>query len=501
MTVSLPSFLRSTIASLWSLTAAQSLHVVSCTLLVLFLVGVFMGSFVFGSTTYAGITLLTFTGCISLLFWFLRRKLFALSCLFLIIGAGYFLWRTQQIYSQAVLPADAGAESSVIVQKVVVRDATQQVFARLLPPHRGTVALTLQPYPRIMYGDQLLVRGVFQAPEEKMRGYFLKDGVVAQAPLGVSVVVAAHNQGSPVKAALLRLRSAIQDRLAEFLEPESATLMTGLVLGKSGGFSRAFTEKLKETGTTHLVALSGYNISAILRWLLFILVFIMHRRYALWVSVVAMIAFVVMTGAEASVVRAACMASIVLLAERTQRTYVVYSALLCTATAMVAWNPAIAVFDIGFQLSFGALLGIVYLEPALRTFCRVGADAGLLHWKQHALATTAAQLAVLPITAHAFGFFSPLSIITNILLLEAIPYTMACGVLIVITSLFSKTLAFLVAVPAQLLLAYELGVINFFAGLPGGVHFSVMPLGIWVGYYGLLILFIIRYYPKVDSPQ
>jgi competence protein ComEC len=492
---------RRALATTWFTFTACPPHVLGCAVIAFFLIGVCLGSFALQGGLRA-LLVIGAAGSFSLLFFVCGRRALAGASLMLIVGAGYMSWRTQTLYADAVFPQSAEAESEVVVLKVVGRDTTQQVIARLLPPFHGKVSLTLRLYPQIVYGDQLRVKGGFRDPPADSRGYYLKEGVVAEASLSVTATVVAKQRGSPVKAALLRFRQMIQDSFYAVLAPESATLMTGLVLGKSGGFSREFTEKLKHTGTTHLVALSGYNISSILRWLLWALVILMPRRYATWVGVVAIIAFVVMTGAEASVVRAACMAGIVLLAERVQRSYAVYTALLCTAAAMVLWNPAVAIFDIGFQLSFGALLGIVYVEPSLRAFCAVTEKPSLFSWKNHALATTAAQLAVLPITALAFGYFSPLSILANILLLEAIPYTMGFGVLIVLAGIFSPILAALVSLPAHLLLTYELGVINFFATLPGGIDIAAVPVGAWLCYYALLVLFVMCYYPRnVATPS
>ena len=91
-------------------------------------------------------------------------------------------------------------------------------------------------------------------------------------------------------------------------------------------------------------------------------------------------------------------------------------------------------FDLGFQLSFAALLGIVYLRPAIGNLLRAGArsgdfaaNGGLLNWRENALTTVSAQLAVLPILMVNFGTFSPLSFPANVLILGIMPVTMALG--------------------------------------------------------------------------
>ena len=132
---------------------------------------------------------------------------------------------------------------------------------------------------------------------------------------------------------------------------------------------------------------------------------------------------------------------------------------------MVLINPKILAFDIGFQLSFMALIGIIYLEPWLRKKFKAKDEAGLLGWRSNFWTTTSAQLAVLPILIYHFGFVSPVSILTNVLLLEFIPVTMGLGFSIGFASIISYWLAWLIALPAQAFLGYELTIINLFSNI------------------------------------
>lgn len=415
------------------------------------------------------------------------HRALALAALCGIIGAFYFHWRAVAQHTSLRAPLGELKEFSVLVLRVRSAGQSQRVTGELQLPHAGVIQLTLNEYPVVRYGDVVAFSGTLQSPDPAARDYFFKEGVAARAQFPKDVRVVAREQGGRMRTALFDIRDYVQARFEKIFAPAQAMLMTGLVLGKSGGFSREFTEKLQATGTTHIVALSGYNISVIVNSLLATLGFFINRRYAVWISVAAIVGFVVMTGAEASVVRAAIMATILIIAERSERTYSVRNAIVMAALVMTLANPAVLVFDVGFQLSFFALLGIVYVEPALKSIFRFSSKPGFLGWRANLLTTTAAQLAVLPILLSSFGFFPPLAILTNVLVLTAVPYTMSLGFFVIIAGLISGVAAQLVALPAQVLLGYELAIIDFFSRFSFGIQVESLPLAASLAYYAALI--------------
>jgi competence protein ComEC len=376
------------------------------------------------------------------------------------------------------------------VEKIVKLDTVQRATVELQEPVAGRVQVSFRPFPHLQYGDLVRFRAALELPDVRFRGYFLKEQIGAVAAFPSELSILSHDAGSPLKARLFQIRSYVEEQFFKALPPQAATLMTGLVLGKSGGFSKQFMEKLKTTGTTHLVALSGYNIAIIIKSLLYTFGFAVNRRYAVYLCILMIIAFVVMTGAEASVVRAAIMASIMIIAERSSRAYSVRNAIAVTALVMVLYNPAVLASDIGFQLSFLALMGIVYLQPAMERFFKAPEGAGWFGWRNNLFATCAAQLAVLPILLGNFGFFSPISLVTNVLLLSAVPVTMGLGFGMVLGSLISPFLTHLLAVPARLLLEYELAVIDLFAKISWGFQTDGLPIVLGVLYYAGLAGFV-----------
>jgi len=185
----------------------------------------------------------------------------------------------------------------------------------------------------------------------------------------------------------------ISPGLIRFLPFEEAAFLSGLTLGGRSDFSKNFKEAMKKSGTTHLVALSGYNITIIAWAMANFFAFFFKRKKVFALTTMAIIGFVIMTGAEASVTRAAVMGMLILLASQVGRIYDVRNALMLAGLVMVLLNPKILTYDLGFQFSFLALMGIVYLKPAIQKFFNISEDTGFLSLKDHFLNTTAAQIA------------------------------------------------------------------------------------------------------------
>ena len=135
------------------------------------------------------------------------------------------------------------------------------------------------------------------------------------------------------------------------------------------------------------------------------------------------------------------MGFLALLASQVGRLYSVRNAIVLAAFFMVLVNPRILYFDIGFQLSFLALVGIVYLGPAIQKFFRMKKEEGFLGWRKNFLTTTSAQLGVAPLLIINFNQFSLFALLANILILEVIPPTMFLGFLLGAIGFFSMALA------------------------------------------------------------
>jgi competence protein ComEC len=381
-----------------------------------------------------------------------------------------------------------------VVTNPKISSDVQEFVVEVKNPFRGRILIKTIIYPRYRYGDLLSLEAIIKPSSQFPKSYaqyLAKEGLsgVASFP---RVQIVSTGQGSPIKSFLFDVRNKISESYEKILPPNEAAFLGGLTLGGMQGLTKSFKEAMRLSGTTHLVALSGYNVSLIVVTAMSFFVYFLPRRLSLFLATAVVLGFVFMTGAEASVVRAAIMGFLVLLAKEIGRLYDFRNAIIFAGFLMVLQNPKVLAFDIGFQLSFLALLGIVYLKPAFEKLLNLNlkSNPGFLSWRENLLTTFSAQVLVAPILIMNFGQFSLTSLLANVLILSAIPFTMSLGFLAAGLSFLSYYLSLFIAWLVLPLLKLEMALITFFAKLavPLRGEFS-LPLALM--YYLLIILFFI----------
>jgi competence protein ComEC len=287
---------------------------------------------------------------------------------------------------------------------------------------------------------------------------------------------------------LYQAKHWVNATIHRFLPEPHAGLLAGLLLGVKSDLSDSFKTALKNSGTSHIVALSGMNVAIIITFLLLMLNRL-PRRWVWLTSGLLILIFVVMTGAASSVIRAAIMGWLLLLASFWGRKRNPINAVLLAIITMVAIHPLILFYDVGFQLSVAATLGLVYCTP-------------LFDWRikfvpkivSEALASTiGATLFTLPLVALYFGGLSLVSLGANVLVVPLVPYVMLVGFVGLIVFALLPALQWL-AIFIWPLSALLMGIINWFGHLP--IAFVTLPpLPIWIPvlYYiglGIIIIYV-----------
>lgn len=364
----------------------------------------------------------------------------------------------------------------------------------------GKVLVTLGNYPRYEYGDELEISGKLVSPknfatgedseaEFDYRSYLAKDGIYSLMNYP-KVRVVSENQGSRFYRAVYSVKTDFEENLEKILPEPHSSFLAGLLLGSRGGISEDLKDAFAKTGVSHILAISGYNISVLVWFLASLLAFFyLSPRLVFWLSGAAIFVFVVLTGAEPSVIRAAIMGSLVLLARKEGRVYSVANAIVFAGAAMLFADPFILRYDAGFQLSFLATLGLILILPRLeKYFGNLPAALGL---KEAFLATTSAQAAVLPLILYNFGNLSLVSVVTNVLILPAVPFAMFFGFLAGALSFIALPLGKAVGFFAWALLSYEIKIVEIFSAVPFGFFkISYFPIFLVILYYVGLIYFL-----------
>lgn len=247
------------------------------------------------------------------------------------------------------------------------------------------------------------------------------------------------------------------------VEP-NASFINGILLGSRQEIPEKLKEAFNKTGTSHILAVSGYNITIIADAVLLGLVYFVKRRKAFLISAALIVLFSVMTGASASVARAAIMGILLSFASGYGRLSDARNSIILAGAVMVFLNPMILVFDVGFQLSFAAVLGLIYVYPFLNFKTeKIPKVAGL---KEIVLMTLSAQFFVFPLLVYYFKNLSLVSVFANLLVLPFIPAAMFLGFLSGLAGMIFIPLGQITGFTAWAVTAYQIKIIEFFSSLP-----------------------------------
>jgi competence protein ComEC len=346
-----------------------------------------------------------------------------------------------------------------VAEEPDVRDG-RQLLHFLPKDHSQKIIVTVSNYQEFFYGDLITVSGKLAEPKSfndfDYKGYLERYNVYAQMSYPKVLILKSHRL-NPIKENLLKVKAAFVKRLAQlFTEPQNSLLL-GILIGAKKTLPTNIVDNFNITGTSHIIAVSGFNIT-IMIYALANLARVFGRRFSFWLTCGVIAGFVIITGASASVVRAAIMGFLLLLSFNIGRQYSVVPALFLAALLMLVINPKILFWDVGFQLSFAATLGIIYFMPVAGKLTeRWPDDLGI---KTTLLTTLSAIVATLPLILFDFGRLSLVAPLVNILVLPAVPGAMLLG--------FLSTLPFFgsgFAFAANIILLYILKITEWFAGL------------------------------------
>jgi len=349
--------------------------------------------------------------------------------------------------------------------------------------------LSVPLFPEYEYGQRIRFSAKIQEPKDfdgfSYKNYLSRFGIdaVAYQP---KIQIENNNSGSWFMAHLLKLKERFVQNINLSLPEPHSSFMGGLLLGAKRSIPQKILDQFAATGTSHIVAISGYNITVIAAGVAWALQQTgMRKRFSFLLAVAAILGFVFMTGASSAVVRAGVMGILLLVALNIGRIYDVNNALAFSAMLMVFINPQVLHFDIGFQLSFAALLGLVYFTPMIEPY---------FWWmpailRPFLLATLSAQVFTLPILLFYFGQVSLIAPIMNVLVLLAVPPAMFFGFLTGLLGFVWIKLAFLAAAASWILLTYILKAVELGSRLPfAAVNFTINFYVVVIYYLGLTLI-------------
>jgi competence protein ComEC len=282
-------------------------------------------------------------------------------------------------------------------------------------------------------------------------------------------------------------RAGLDKQIGNFLPSPQSELLSGILLGQNEDLPGRLRLALRDTSTLHIVVASGQNLSMLAGFCL-LLSGLIKRKLAIALSFLAIIFYVLLTGAEIPILRAAVMVSLTFLAQVIGREKDGAWVLFWTVVLMLLVNPN-WLFELSFQLSVLATTGLVILAPIIMK--KLKFLPGFI--KQDLSVSLGAQLLVLPIIAQNFHQFSLVALPANLLVLWTIPFIMIGGAILLILSFITPSLAVIMANLLNGLLSYFVFIVSFL----GSYEFAWIYVGeqmwlVWIGYY-LIIAALVKF--------
>lgn len=472
--------------------------------------GILLGSFVDWEWSGVGFVLMVGAGLI-----LLDKKYLAVSLIFfgLTIGLGRVYLTPTASEALAAKVGERVELIGVLVAEPDVRDSQIRLTVRV-NNFKDKILVVAPMYGDYKYGDELKVVGILKWPENffidggppagrqgkifNYQKYLEKDGIFFLLDKA-EIEKVGENKGSKIIASLLNLKLWFVERFNKLLPEPESSLLAGLVVGEKQALGKELNDNFRAVGLSHIVVLSGYNLSVVAENILKIVGLLLSKNLSLIAGAGGIIAFALAVGGGATVLRASLMALIALLARATGRLYQATVALAVAGVLMLLWNPLILRYDLGFQLSFLATLGVIHGPPLLAPYFYKLTD----RWgiKEVLLTTLSAQIIVLPWIFYTTGNLSLVALPANLLVLPIIPATMLFGFL---AAIFSSVLLIggPLALVSHLLLAYILLVVKILAALPlAAVMVKHFPLALALASYAVISYLAYRQYKNRPLEQ
>lgn len=348
-------------------------------------------------------------------------------------------------------------------------------------PVSGLILARVSPNQKYQYGESLRLRGKLKTPPENeefsYRDYLARQNVHSYMT-SADVTRLPDKKGNPLFAMVYALKGRLIENTYRLFHDPEASLFAGILFGVDTGLPHRLQEAFKNTGTAHIIAISGFNIAIIAGVFFAIFRNIFNDRLGGFLAVIVIFGYAFLVGWDAAVVRAAFMGSFSLFARQVGRRNNGLIMLVFVAVVMALINPLV-LWDVGFQLSFFATLGLIlYAEPFstvtanfLAKISKHDLSAFVRIINENVILTFAAQLTTIPIMAYHFKRLSLISFIANPFILPVQPAVMIVGGLAVFTSLAFYPLGQLIAWFAWAFSAYTIRVVELFDRVPNGVIF------------------------------
>lgn len=364
---------------------------------------------------------------------------------------------------------------------------------------RGQVLIITDKYPSYHYGDLLKIEGECSNPgfidNFNYSLYLKRYGLTAvfYYPIIEKTDLFLVDEKSDFKIFIYKLKNKLVTQFDYYLSIDSSSFIKAMMLNDKNSLSSEIKMEFSKTGLSHIIAISGLHISLLSSLLLSFLILIgLKRKIAFYFILFFLFFYLFLIGFPASAVRATLMAILSIGALSFGQLYNMSRILFLIGLLMLLFNPLFLWADLGFVLSFLAVIAIIYIHPIISSFLiKIFSRSGKKQYIIDTISITlSVQLLSTPILISNFKQFSILAILGNLFILWIIPIIMTLSLLALLISFLFSFLAQLLFLLLDLLLKYVLFVNHFLSIIPG----LSIEIGKWPWYLSIIYYSIIFYF-------
>ncbi|TSC75434.1 MAG: competence protein ComEC [Parcubacteria group bacterium Gr01-1014_30] len=433
-------------------------------------------------------------------FWNRKESVVLGFCVLLLLAG---VWRYQlaelQVMNDELRMLKDREENITLVGAVSgepdLRERSQRLTVKV---GDSKVLVTTWRYPEYQYGDELKITGKLESPptfaelrssrrqgeagdetkpqrpshahrsarafdDFNYRDYLKKEGVYSVMTFP-KIEVVAKNQGNFFYAKILQFKEKLRASLYQNLSPPQSAILGAMLLADNRQLSEDLKNKLNVTSLRHVIAISGLHVTVLSAMMMSFLLWLgFWRQHAFWLSIILITLYIIMTGLQPSAVRAGIMGGLFLTAQYLGRQNTSSRAIFIAAALMLFHNPFLLRLDLGFQLSFLAMLGIIYLLSTFEDWLK------FIPWgnpRSIVAMTLAAYFWTLPVLVYNFGIVSLVSPLANLAVVPFLYLIMLFGFLFGLAGMVFQSFGWILSWPAWLLLIYLTTAVDLFSKLP-----------------------------------
>ncbi|MDT3404967.1 ComEC/Rec2 family competence protein [Mucilaginibacter terrae] len=380
------------------------------------------------------------------------------------------------------------------VRQVIANQKHQATFGKIL------VTLTADSNAHLVnYGDVLVIPGSckpidppFNPAEFNYKQYLAHQNIYYQSFLNRQQCrLVNYDAGNSILAFSLQLRQRLVNSIKQYLHtPEAAAIASTLLLGYKADLSPEVLQAYSQTGTIHILSVSGAHVAVIFLIISFLLKPFRHHRYGKMLNALLLLCilwgYTILTGLSPAAVRAAVMLSMVIISNAGTRPVHPLNVMAVSAMAMLLYNPFL-ITDVGFQLSYLAVFGLIAVQPIIAELWEPKHKWTNKLWQLCSF-SLAAQLVTFPLSVYYFHQFPVYFLISNLLIILPAEAIVIVGITF-LTSTFIPALAPFTKVAAYILEWLIIGLNKVLSYIE---HWPYASLGrIWFNSWEHLLLYAI----------